>query len=67
MNYIFGAEHFNWLLGTKGVIKVTMEDSITMVDFDTVANAKAAVNDLDNYDMNHYSHCETRILIMPDV
>lgn len=67
MNYVFSAEHYNWLLEQEGVIKVTMIDDMTMVDFDTVANANGAFNDLANYKMNHYSMCETRILINPDV
>lgn len=66
MNYIFGAEHYNWLIEQEGVTKVTMIDEMTTVDFKHNKQAEEAFEDLANYDMNHYSMCENRIIINQD-
>ena len=66
MYYVFGAEEYNWLLECDGVTKVTMIDSMTIVDFETKQDCIDAFDKLVNYEMNHYSMCETRLLLSPN-
>ncbi len=63
MNIVYGAEHHNWVIEQTGVIKVTMEDGMTIVDFDQAWQCLKAFTNLKDYGMNYYSMCETRIII----
>ena len=54
MDMIYGAEEHNWLLGSRGLIKVIMTENQTTVVFDSHESAVFANNDLDNYEIpNH--------------
>ena len=67
MNYIFGAEEYNWLIEQEGVTEVVMTDGVTKITFNNKKAAEMAFTNLKPYEMNHYSMCENIILLLPQV